>query len=377
MSKIVKAELFHISLPIKFVFKTSFGEIKKRETIIVKLTTDEGVVGYGESAPLSEPVYLEEDIETCKHIINDFLFPIVLGPTIRPEEFVQKTNYLRGNRIAKYGVECALWMIQSLEDEKSISEIIGSKRTVVEIGESIGLLPTIEQTLDLIQKRVDQGYKRIKLKISPGHDYQVLKKVRSRFPDIALMVDANSAYTLDDVDLFKSFDEFKLMMIEQPLGFDDIIDHAKLQSQITTPICLDESIVSFEHARKAIEIGACKIINVKPGRIGSIHETIKINNLAKKHKIKLWCGGMLEAGVANAFNIFAASLSEFSLPADIFLSDKLFDEDIIDPGVDMVKPGVVSVPTEIGLGFKVRESVIKKYLVEHRENFLQNEDRQN
>ena len=362
--KIIKAEAYHISLPMKFVFKTSFGEIKQRDTIIVKLTTDNGQVGYGESAPLTEPVYLEESIGTCKHLIQDLLFPLILNKSLTPADFVQLTFHLRGNRIAKFGIETALWMIQSLSEQKNIKDLLGGVKQEIEIGENIGILPSIHQTLDLIQKRLDEGYKRIKLKISPGHDLELLKKVRTKFPNEPLMVDANSAYTLKDVELFKKLDQFYLMMIEQPLGFDDIIDHAQLQKHIKTPICLDESIISYEHARKAIEIGACRIINVKPGRIGSLVETSHINQLAKKNNIKLWCGGMIEAGIANAYNLYAASLSEFSLPADLSPSSQFFENYIIKPGIQMLKPGIVAVPENIGLGFEVDEEMITRHIVE-------------
>jgi O-succinylbenzoate synthase len=363
VTKIVKAEAFHISLPIKFSFKTSFGEIRQRDTIIVKLTTDDGIVGWGESAPLTEPIYLEETIETCKHVIKDFLFPLVLGDVKSPEEFVKATAYIRGNRIAKYGVECALWVIHSHLNQRPIAELINGKRKEIEIGESIGMMNSINETLDLIQKRNEQGYKRIKLKIAPNHDIQLIKKVREKFPTTQLMVDANSAYTLDDLPIFKELDMHHLMMIEQPLGFDDIIDHAKLQKLIKTPICLDESIVSYESASKAIELGSCKIINIKAGRIGSLWESTRINKLAK-NRVKLWCGGMLEAGIANIFNIYVASQSEFSLPADIFVSSKLFEEDIIVPTIEMLIPGIIQVPNRIGLGCEVREETITKYLVE-------------
>ncbi len=349
---------------MKFVFKTSFGEVKNRDAIIVKLTTDAGVVGYGECAALTEPIYLEETIKTCEHIINDILFPIVLGKTLTPQEFVDRTNYLRGNRIAKYGVECALWVIQSIEQNLSIKTLLGSEKTFVEIGESIGLLPTSQQTFELIEKRLAQGYKRIKLKICPGHDYQILKEVRDKFPDLLLMADANSAYTLDDIHLLKELDSLDLLMIEQPLGFDDITDHAILQKELKTPICLDESIISYDQARKAIEIGACKIINVKPARIGSLYESARINQLAKSKGIRLWCGGMLEAGIANVFNIYAASMSEFSLPADIFISKKLFDQDIVTPQIEMSAPGCIAVPDKVGLGYTVNEELMLQHLVE-------------
>lgn len=363
MSKIIKAEAYHIKLPTKFPFTTSFGDVIDRETIIVKLTTDGGIIGYGESAPLTQPVYLEEDIETCKHIIGDILFPIILGKTLKPEQFVEKTNYIRANRIAKYGVECALWDIQSQEENKPITKLLGSTKQTIDIGESIGLLPSTTETIKLIQKRLDQGYKRIKLKISPGHDLKFLKDVRKEFPNITLMADANSAYTLKDISLFKKIDKLNLLMIEQPLGFDDIIDHQKLQREIKTPICLDESIVSYEHAKKAIELKSCKIINVKPGRIGSLVETKRINQLAKENNIKLWCGGMLEAGVANAYNLYVASLSEFYFPADIFLSEKIFKKDIIKKPIDFITKGEIQVPQGIGLGFEVENRLLKKYLL--------------
>lgn len=370
MSKIIKAELLDVKLPASYVFRTSFGEVKDRETIVVKLTTDAGIVGYGESAPLPEPVYLEEDIATCKHIIDDFLFPIVLGPTLRPEEFVANTDYLRCNRMAKFGVECALWDIYSQEVQIPIAKLLGSTRKTVAIGSSIGLLPKIEDTIKIVEKRLGQGYKRIKLKISPGHDVEFVKTIRKKFPHAVLMVDANSAYSLKDIKVFKELDKLDLLMIEQPLGFDDIVDHAKLQSQLKTPICLDESIVNYEQARKAIELGSCRIINVKPGRVGGLVESKRINELAKQQHIGLWCGGMLEGGIGKIYNMLVASLSEYIYPADTTLANDYLPEALIKPDLVFIRPGGIAVPNFIGLEHLVNQEAIQNHLLEKIERHL-------
>jgi O-succinylbenzoate synthase len=364
MSFIIKsAKVIVIRLPLKFPFRTGFGEVTFRESVLVKLTTQNGVVGYGEAAGLPLPVYLEEFTGSIVAALHDVLLPLVVGETMDPEIFYAKIASLRGNRLARYAVVCALCMIRSLEEKRPLSELIGGHRQQIAIGESIGMLPTIEQTLELIEQRVAEGYKRIKVKIKPGWDVELVRAIRHKFPELPLMVDANSSYTLADADKLKELDQFHLMMIEQPLEFDDLWHHSLLQKQLTTPICLDESITSFEKAQKAIAMGACRIINVKPGRIGSIVETMQINQLAKEAQIPLWCGGMLEAGIANAFNIAVASLSEFSLPADIFISAKIFAEDIVEPPITM-QNGLISVPQTSGLGFAVKENTIQK-LTQH------------
>ncbi len=361
--QIARFDIFRLRLPMKFTFKTSFGDIPFRETVVIKLTTDDGVVGYGESAALTEPVYLEESTDTVIAILENVLKPIVLNKALTPSDFYQETQHLRGNKIAKFGVECALWSIISQISGKPIVDLLGGTRREINLGESIGILPTVDETLQLITKRVEEGYHRIKVKIKPGWDVELVKIIRQSFPDLVLMVDANSAYTLDDLDTFKQLDNFNLLMIEQPLEFDDLWHHSLLQKEIKTPICLDESIVSYSKAKKAIELKACGIINVKPGRIGSLVEVLQINQLAKEQNIPLWCGGMLEAGIANAFNIFTASLSEFSLPADIFPSAKIFTEDIIVPEITMTKNGTVKVSRQLGLGFAVNEELIQNLLI--------------
>lgn len=367
--RIVGAWLFHLVLPMKFAFVTGFGSIEKRDVLLVRLETSDGLVGWGESAALAAPVYLEETVETCKHVLKDFLVPRLKDRDVDLEDYVQEIAFVRGNNLAKHGVETALWGIKSLENNKTVSEMLGGVRDEVPVGESVGMMDSEEKLLNLVGKRIADGYQRIKLKIKPGHDYEMVKAVRNKYPDIQIMVDANSSYKLSQIDDLKKLDELNLLMIEQPLGYDDIVDHAKVQKAIKTPICLDESILSAEDARKAIELGSCQIINVKPARVGGLLESKKINELAKKNGIKLWCGGMLESGVAKAYNLAAATLSEFVLPADIVPTSTFFEEDVTVPDLVVGQNGLIKVSQEIGLGYQVLEDNINKYLIEKVEVF--------
>ncbi len=351
---------------MKEPFVTGFGTIPSRDTVLVKLTTSDHIIGYGESAALTAPVYLSETIETCWHVMRDFLLPALRSEETSVTDYVAKTAYIREHKIAKFGVECALWSIDSQEKHISLATLLGGTRKKIEVGDSIGIQPNLERTLEVVEKRLEEGYKRIKVKIKPGWDIELVDGIRSAFPDIVLMVDANSSYTLKDLKVLQKLDAYHLLMIEQPLGFDDIIDHAKLQKQIATPICLDESITSLEKARQAIEIGACRIINIKPGRIGSLLETRDINELAKKAHIPLWCGGMIESGIGKAYNMAAASLSEFSLPADMSPSEVYFDKDVVANGIKLVE-GEARVSEIPGLGYEVDEEFIKKCTVKQLE----------
>jgi len=359
---IKKAELIHIKIPMKFTFTTGFGSISERETLIIKLTSKDGLVGYGESAALAAPIYLSETIQTCIHVLKDFLIPQLLNRSLTLEEYMEEIRYIRGHQIAKHGVECALWMIQSLQTQQSLSQLLGGTQKTIDLGESIGMMDSVENTVSLVTKRIHEGYRRIKLKIHPGKDIELIKAVRQMHPTIPLMVDANSSYTLKDIGHLKKLDVYHLMMIEQPLAHDDIIDHAKLQKKLETPICLDESICSAEDARKAIEIGACRIINVKPGRVGGLIESLKIHALAKKYHIPLWCGGMLESGIGKAYNIAIASLSSFTLPADISPSALFYKKDITDE-IILSGHGTTPVPNTPGLGYAVYKNQISKYHV--------------
>jgi len=275
------------------------------------------LTGWGEAALLRDPIYLEEWINSGWIFICEYLLPEVIGKEISSYEYYQKIKNLRRNNIAKYAVETALWSLEAQENKIPYWKLVGGVNKKIEIGASVGINSSIKKTLDIVEAEIARGLKRIKLKIKPGWDYEIVRAVRKKYSDILLMVDANSSYKLSDLPKLKALDEFNLLMIEQPLAHDDIIDHAKLAAELITPICLDESICSSEDARKAIEIKACKIINVKPARVGSLYEVQKINEMAKMNGVKLWCGGMLESDLGKVSNLAAASLSEFSLPADI------------------------------------------------------------
>lgn len=270
---------------------------------------------------------------------------------------------IRRNQMAKAAIEGAVWDLYAKQKELTLAEALGGKKTTIDVGISIGIQPTVEDLLEVIEKHVAEGYKRIKLKIKPGWDIDVIRQVRKPFPDISLMVDANSAYTLKDLDHLKQLDEFNLMMIEQPLAHDDIIQHAKLQKAIQTPICLDESIHSYDDARNAIELGSCKIINIKIGRVGGLTESKRIHDLCRANDIPVWCGGMLEAGVGRAHNIALTTLDHFVFPGDTAGSSRYWEEDIIHPEV-VVKNGEIRVPDKPGIGYDINRSALGKYTVD-------------
>lgn len=361
--KIIKAKIYPINLPMKISFTTGFGTLNSREAVIVKLVSREGIIGYGEAPALSAPIYNPETSLTCIHLIRDFLLTRLLNRDLTIEEYVSEINSIRGNRLAKHGVECALWGIRSQLEGKPLKIIIGGTRSKVPVGESIGIQKTVMETVKIIESKLAKGYRRMKVKIKPGWDLKLIKGIRKEFPNLPLMVDANSSYCLKDIKVPQELDQYSLMMIEQPLADDDIIDHAKIQAKIKTPICLDESITSAEDARKAIEIGACKIINVKPPRVGGILESIKINQFAKENQIPLWCGGMIETAVGKHYNLAVASLSEFSLPADMSPTADFFREDIAGPEISISQDGTIEVPGIIGPGFEIIENNLKEFTI--------------
>ncbi len=361
--KIVKMEILRLNLPMISSFETSFGRITAKETVITKLFSDDGLVGYGESASFHAPIYNHETVDSCFLVQEKFIAPKVVGKTFNnPEEFCSVYNNIIGNKIAQTGPECAFWHLVAQRNNKSLSELVGGVKTEVPVGESIGIKATIKETLEEINQRLEEGYVRIKVKIKPGWDVEVLRAIRKQFPNIDLTADGNSAYNLNDhLEILRSLDEFNLSMLEQPLAADDIIDHATLQKEIQTPICLDESIESAEDARKAIQLGACKIINIKPGRVGGLVESIKIHDLAAKHGIPVWCGGLLETGIGRAFNIALASKTNYQLPNDISPYQYFYKEDLVDPSYAVKPNGHIDVPKEPGLGFTINEDRIKKY----------------
>lgn len=362
--KIEKVKFERLKMPLLSPFQTSFATELDREFILVSVY-GAGHVGYAECVAMDAPVYNEETIDTAIHIAEQFIIPKVLEMDFAtPDDFSIEFAWLRRNNMAKSGIESAIWDLYAKQKGISLAQALGGEKEEIEVGVSIGIQPTVEDLLNSVEEYLAQGYKKIKIKIKPGFDVERVKAVRERFGyDVPLMADANSAYTLADIDLLKQLDQYKLLMIEQPLAHDDIIDHAKLQSQMETPICLDESIHSVEDARKAIELGACKIINIKIGRVGGLAEARKLHDLCQSYGVPVWCGGMLESGVGRAHNIAIASLANFTIPGDTSASKKYWAEDIIEPEVVLSKPGIVSVPTSPGIGYEVKQDMVDKYLL--------------
>ncbi|WP_235950620.1 o-succinylbenzoate synthase [Heyndrickxia shackletonii] len=358
-----KITLRKLQMKLKQPFTTSFGTQTEKEFCILEVEDKNGNIGWGESGALTFPGYNEETTITNQHILEDFLIPSILGNSYdHPDQFNQQISYIRRNRMAKSTVETAIWDLYAKNNGVPLYKVLGGEKKDIKVGVSIGIKDSIKELLETIEEKMDKGFHKIKVKIKPGKDVEVIREIRKVFPDIPLMADANSAYTLKDIDLLKQLDQFNLLMIEQPLEHDDIIHHSKLQKQIETPICLDESICSYEDAKNAIELGSCKIINIKIGRVGGHSESIKIHNLCKEHNIPVWCGGMLEAGIGRAHNIAITSLSQFLIPGDTGPSQQYWHEDIIQPEVE-VKNGIVQLPSGNGIGYTVDKEKVKKYTV--------------
>lgn len=350
--KIARVTLRQLRMRLKAPFVTSFGSFLDKDFLLVEVTDTDGTSGWGESVAFSSPWYSEETVKTNWHILEDFLIPILFKEPVRhPEELSARFAPLRRNNMAKSALEGAVWDLYARRSGEPLAAALGGEKAEIEVGISIGIQPTITDLLRLIERHAAEGYRRIKVKIKPGWDIDVIKEVRRHFPDIPLMADANSAYRLGDAARLKDLDAYNLMMIEQPLAFDDIIDHAALQAQLSTPICLDESIHSAEDARKAIELGSCKIINIKIGRVGGLTEARRIHDLCLDNGIPVWCGGMLESGIGRAHNIAITSLPGFTLPGDTAASSRYWEQDIIDPEVT-VENGRIRIPKEPGLGYE-------------------------
>lgn len=353
--KIDRIELIEIGLKLVTPFETSFGTTTTRRIMLVKVFA-EGICGWGESTAPEAPFYNHESIDTAWVVISKFIAPSLLGQDLtHPSEVAGLFSRIRGNKMACAAVETAVWGLFAIAEEKALHQLLGGERKEIECGVSIGLQPSLEGLLKKIGCELEAGYRRIKIKIKPGQDIGLVRAVRQEFPNVPLMVDANSAYTLEDKELFREMDDYKLMMIEQPLAHDDIIDHAELQSEISTPICLDESILTVDDARKAFQLGACKIINIKLGRVGGYKEASLINNFCLQNNIAVWCGGMLESGVGRAHNIALSTLSGFTLPGDVSASKRYWDEDIIEPEVEVTQQGTIIVPNGAGIGYRVKE----------------------
>jgi O-succinylbenzoate synthase len=360
--KIDSITLHHMTLPLKHPFETSFGREFDSHFIIVAAES-EGVVGYGEVVADAAPLYAEETTGTAWHILTQFLIPKAFQQEFEhPSEVSGWFTPIRRNKMARGGLECALWDLWARKQGISLAKALGGARERIPVGVSVGI-DDIPTTLGIIEQHLASGYQRIKVKIKPGHDVSLISAVRKEFGDIPLMGDANSAYTLADLPVLKELDQFGLMMIEQPLAHDDIIDHAKLQPQMKTPICLDESIHSLEDCRKALDLGACRIINIKVGRIGGLEAARQMQAYCQERGVPVWCGGMLESGIGRAHNIAITTLPGFTLPGDTSPSQRYWTEDIISPEVTMEADGHITVPTEPGIGYTPRLDLFPKYTV--------------
>jgi O-succinylbenzoate synthase len=343
----------HVELPLVHPFETSFGREEVRQTIAVSVHSD-GLTGWGEAATSAGPWYEYETVETCWHVLVDFLGPLVVGKEITdPEDVAQWMARVRGHHVAKMGLEAAVWDLVGQARGRSISDLLGGTRREVVVGVSIGIQGSVAELLDRIRAFKAEGYRRIKIKIRPGWDVDVVRRVRGDFPTVPLMVDANSAYALADAHMLAALDEFNLMMIEQPLAHDDLVDHAQLQKRLQTPICLDESVPSLAMARAALLLSSGRIINIKPGRVGGLTAARAIHDLCRDHGVPVWCGGMLETGIGRAHNVALASLPGFVLPGDISASKRYFARDLVEPPFEVTAKGTIEVPKGPGIGVAV------------------------
>jgi O-succinylbenzoate synthase len=350
--RIHRVEVRVVRLPLVRTFRTSSSTKDHIDHILIRVTGDDGVEGWGESASPSDPYYCPETTGTCWHILHDFLVPAVIGRDWDSiDDLIALFGPIKGNNFARAGLEMACWDLLGQASSTSMASMLGGTRSEILSGVSLGIEKEPTSLLDQVDRYVEEGYRRVKLKIAPGWDVDVVRLVRERHPDLPLQVDANSAYRLEDTATLKQLDDFNLLLIEQPLAHDDIVDHARLQAELQTPICLDESIHSAEDARKALDLGSCRIINIKVSRVGGLLEAKKVHDLCFARGVPVWCGGMHEFGIGRAANVAIASLPGFTLPGDVSGSDKYYREEIVDPPI-LAHQGVVQVPTVPGIGHR-------------------------
>ena len=361
--KIEAITLREIQMPLVHFFETSFGRVYSRRILLITIHS-EGIDGWGECVAAEDPFYSSEWIETAWPTITSYLAPSILGRDLDSAAECQVLfSRVRGHRMAKAALENALWDLEARQKQQPLWRLLGGTRREIACGVSIGIQDSVDQLLDKIQTELSAGYRRIKVKVKPGWDVNVLEKIRSRWSQITLSCDANSAYTLNQLEHLRSFDQFNLLMIEQPLWHDDIYYHAQLQKELRTAICLDESIVHARSAAIAIETGSCRIINIKVGRVGGFAEARTIHDICRSHKVPVWCGGMLESGIGRAHNIALSTLENFCLPGDVSASKRYWKEDIIDPEVTVSPQGTIAISDEPGTGYRVREDLIEKLTV--------------
>jgi O-succinylbenzoate synthase len=359
--KIESLSLFHLRMPLVAPFETSFGRESERECILIRIHS-EGLSAYGECVADATPGYSYETTGTAWHILKDFIAPLILGQEVADAaDFQRRVAGIRGHHLAKAGVEMALWDLLGKRQGKSLRQLFGGTLEKVEVGVSIGIQESPEVLLRTVENYLAQGYRRVKIKIKPGREVAETSLIRRSFPDLRLQVDANSAYTLETAAALQPLDDLNLLLIEQPLAEDDLWDHHLLQKRFCTPICLDESIVSLRHARQALEMAACRVINIKAGRVGGLSQALAIHDLCRSQGVPVWCGGMLETGVGRASNLALASLPGFTLPGDISASERYYRRDITHERFHLNPDSTIDVPTAPGLGVTVDEVALAHF----------------
>ncbi|HEY2352784.1 MAG TPA: o-succinylbenzoate synthase [Candidatus Acidoferrum sp.] len=358
--KINEVILREIYMKLVAPFETSMDRVDSRRVLLVEANVD-GVIGWGECVAGEDPFYSPETVETAWIVLRDHLWPLIKGKEFScAAELWSMPDRVRGHNMAKASLEAAVWDAEARMKGVPLWKLIGGTQQEINSGVSIGLKESLEVLVAAVKKEIDAGYQRIKIKIKPGKDLELVKRLRQEFPGTKLMVDANSAYRLEDWPLLKQLESFYLMMIEQPLGWDDLYSHVELQKKLDTPICLDECIHTEEHARAAVALGACKIINIKLGRVGGYTVAKRIHDLCQQRGVPVWCGGMLETGIGRAHNIALSTLPNFTLPGDVTASRRYWEEDIIEPEVVVSRRGTISVPQGAGIGFEPRRERIEK-----------------
>jgi O-succinylbenzoate synthase len=364
--KIENIVLREIRMRLKAPFETSFGVTQDRRILLVEVAAD-GLTGWGEITAIETPSYNSETTDTAWHVVSDFIAPLLIGRQLTTAaEVARLLQGIRGHYMAKAGIENALWDIEAQQRGIPLWKLLGGTREEIACGVSLGIRETPESLVDKVEEELRCGYQRIKLKIKPGKDLEFVSAVRKQFPEVVLSVDANSAYRLEQADHLEKLDQFHLLMIEQPLEWDDIYTHASLQSQITTAICLDECINNEQQARAALELGACRIINIKLGRVGGHSMARRVHDTCLRRNAPVWCGGMLESGVGRAHNIAMSTLQGFTLPGDVSASSRYWAEDIIEPEVEVSARGTIAAPTTPGLGYRVKSEIIAKLTVRRK-----------
>jgi o-succinylbenzoate synthase len=352
--------LRHLRMQLRSPFETSFGRIDSRDCLIFEAHAD-SLIGYGECVADRDPGYSYETTQTEWDILSEFIIPAIIGKDLKdPQDLQEHLSFVRGHQMAKAGLEMALWDLLGKSQGRSLVEMLGGVHHKVDVGVSVGLQETPQTLVQAVEGYLSLGYRRVKIKIKPGRDVADAKAVRTAFPDLRLQVDANSAYRLETANVLLPLDEMNLLLIEQPLAEDDLWDHSKLQQRFLTPICLDESILSVRHARQALEMGSCRVINIKAGRVGGLMEAVAIHDFCFEQGVPVWCGGMLETGIGRASNLALASLPGFTLPGDISASERYYLEDITQERFSLNTDSTIDVPQSPGLGVHINQAALER-----------------